>query len=100
MAWVMIQKAEQATWEDHERVRAALGDDPPAGVIIRAAGEVDGRWQAVSIWESKEAFETFEQEELLPAVKAAYGDDPITEGPPPSEWFEVKHMYGALSLRT
>src|SRR5262245_37754472 len=56
VTWVQIQKAEEATWQDYERVAAAIGDTPPPGLLLHAAGEVDGHWQAVSVWESKEAF--------------------------------------------
>jgi hypothetical protein len=94
MAWVQIQKAEQASWDDYERVAAAMGDTPPAGLILHAAGEVDGRWQAVSVWESRDAFETFREERIVPAVAAAAGEDLAAAGPPPTEWFEIKHMIG------
>lgn len=95
MAWVQIQHATQATWDDHEKVGAILGDRKPDGLILRAAGEVDGRWKAISIWESKDAYERFVEQRILPAVKQALGDDIAAAGPPPTEWFEVKHMIGA-----
>jgi hypothetical protein len=50
MAWVQIQHAQQATWEDHQKVGALIGDE--------------------------------------------MGDDIVEAGPPPTEWFEVKHMIG------
>ena len=94
MTWVQIQRAEEATWEDYERVAAAVGDTPPPGLLLHAAGEVDGHWQAVSVWESKEAFEAFREERIVPAVTGALGDDLAAAGPPPSEWFEVRHLIG------
>jgi len=93
MAWVQIQHAAQATWDDHEKVGALIGDEKPAGLIVRAAGEVDGRWKAVSIWESKDAFDRFAETRILPAVKEALGDR-MAAGPPPTEWFEAKRMMG------
>ena len=33
MTWVQIQKASQATWGDYEKVRQAVGDDAPDGLI-------------------------------------------------------------------
>ena len=94
MAWVQIQKAQEATWEDYERVAATLGDPPPAGLILHAAGEVDGRWQSVSVWDSEAAFNAFREERLLPAVRRALGEGFADAGPPPQESFEVKHMIG------
>jgi hypothetical protein len=92
MPWVQIQKAQQVSWSDYERIAQAIGEAPPAGLIIHAAGEVDGRWQAVSVWESRAAFEAFREERVLPAVRAVLGDELAAAGPPPEEWFEVKHL--------
>jgi hypothetical protein len=94
MAWVQLQKAAQATWNDYAQVQRALeGDGTPAGLIYHAAGEQpDGRWQSVTVWESKEAFERFRDERIMPAVRRALGDEMADAGPPPSEWFEAKHV--------
>lgn len=92
MAWVQIQHAQQHTWEDHEKVGAALGDFHPDGLILRAAGEVDGRWKAVAIWESREAYDLFVEQQIIPAVRKAFGEDALASGPPPTEWFEIKQM--------
>ncbi|MGN6798448.1 MAG: hypothetical protein ACTHKS_09880 [Gaiellaceae bacterium] len=94
MPWVQIQKAEQATWDDYAQVQHALeSGGTPAGLIYHAAGEQpDGRWQAVSVWESQEAFESFREERIMPAVRQALGDEMAEAGPPPSEWFEAKHV--------
>ena len=96
MPWVQIQKAAQATWDDYAQVQQALeGGGTPAGLIYHAAGEQpDGRWQSVSIWESEEAFERFREERIMPAVRQALGDKMADAGPPPSEWFEAKHVLG------
>jgi hypothetical protein len=91
MAWAHIQRAEEATWEDYERVAKALGDGPVDGLLTHVAGEVDGRWIAVSTWESKEAYERFIETRLRPAVVQALGEEFAAAGPPPDEWFEVKH---------
>lgn len=94
MAWVQIQHARQATWGDFERVGAALGDEPPKGLLMMAAGEVDGTWKAVNVWESKEAYDQFLDERLIPAVREARGEDVLALGPPPTEWFEAKRLMG------
>ena len=92
MAWAQIQKAQEATWEMYEAVQQAIGDDPIEGLIAHAAGEVDGKWQSVSIWESREAHDRFRDERLMPAVVTALGEAVATAGPPPEESFEVKHL--------
>ena len=93
MTWVQIQHAARRTWDDHQKVAALIGDEKPEGLIFRAAGEVDGRWKAVSVWETKDAFERFAEERIRPAVEKAFGDEMAT-GPPPTEWFEAKHVIG------
>lgn len=90
--WVQIQHAQQHSWADHEKLGAVIGGDKPEGLIIRAAGEVDGRWKAVSIWESQEAFDRFLAERVLPAAREVFGEATVEAGPPPTEWFEVKHV--------
>jgi hypothetical protein len=93
MTWVQIQQAAQHTWDDHQKVGALIGDEKPDGLIVRAAGEVDGRWKSVAIWESKDAYERFVEERLLPALREAFGDEAMA-GPPREESFEAKHMMG------
>jgi hypothetical protein len=91
MTWVQVQRARTATWEHYESVQRALGDQVPDGLILHAAGEVDGHWRAVSVWESREAFARFRDAQLMPAVLQALGGDFAAGGPPDDEWFEVRH---------
>ena len=94
MAWVLIQKAQEASWADYERVSHAVGGDEnaPEGLILHAAGEENGRWRSVSVWESEAAYERFRDERLMPAVRQAMGDEVVDAGPPPQESFEAKHI--------
>jgi hypothetical protein len=94
MPWVLVQKASQARWDDYEKVRAAMDEGgAPPGLIYHAAGEQpDGRWQAVSIWESEGDFTRFLEQRVLPAVRQSLGDELADAGPPPSESFEAKHV--------
>ena len=93
MTWVQIQKSTEATWADYERVRQAVGEDPPPGLVYHAAGEVEGgRWQSVSVWESEAEFNRFRDERLMPAVERSLGTAMAEGGPPPSEAFEAKNV--------
>jgi len=94
MAWAHIQTAQETGWADYEKVVQAVGveDDPPEGLIVHAAGEENGHWRSVSVWESEAAYERFRDERLMPAARAALGDEVIDAGPPPEESFEVKHL--------
>jgi len=94
MPWVQIQKAAEVGWDDYQRVQQAVGDDIPEGLIYHAAGEQEnGRWQAVSIWESEDHFNRFRDERLLPVVQQVLGGDVSAAGPPPTESFEAKHVW-------
>jgi hypothetical protein len=67
------------TQAQYEAMNAEMGveADPPAGLIFHAAGPIDDGWGILDFWESREAFDTFQQSRLGPAVEAI-GD----QGPP------------------
>jgi len=92
MAWVLIQNGVDATWEDYEKVAREIGDERPEGLIVHAAGEVDGHWRSVDVWESEEAHNRFRDERILPAVVRALGEERMAQGPPPAETFQVRHL--------
>lgn len=95
MPWVQIQKAAETSWDDYQKVQAAVGDETPDGLIYHAAGEQEnGNWQSVSIWESEDHFNRFRDERLLPAVRSTIGEG-AASGPPPTETFEARHVLGA-----
>ncbi len=41
-----------------------LGGSPPTGNRLRLAGPMDDGWRVVSLWDSRELFQTFLQERL------------------------------------
>ena len=43
--------------------------DPPAGMIVHSAGPVDGGWDVIDFWESREAFDTFVKDRLMPRLQ-------------------------------
>ena len=94
MAWALIQKATEMEWSDYEKVSAALNVDAdvPPGLIVHAAGEVNGKWQSVDVWESEADYNRFREQRLTPAVVQAMGEEAASAGPPPQEAFEVKHL--------
>jgi len=94
MAWVHVMRAEEATWDDYAKVAQELGNEPADGLLHQYAGEVDGHWASVSVWESMDAFERFRTERLLPAVSRALGEEMAAGPPPPGYWYEVRHSFG------
>ena len=69
----------------YDGVNAEMGIDqnPPEGFIFEWAGEIDGKWTVMSLWESRDQYDRFREERLLPAVKKVSGQDP-EEGPQPT----------------
>jgi len=62
-----------ASWDQYERVAAALMDPAPAGLILHVAGPTDEGFRTIEIWESEQAWEHFQGERLAPAIAALGG---------------------------
>lgn len=63
--------------------------NPPAGMIVHAAGPVDGGWGVIDFWESREAFDAFESR-IGEAVAAAGVE---MQGPPDVKEFPVHETF-------
>lgn len=63
--------------EQYDSVQAEMGleNDPPAGLIAHVAGEVNGRFQVLDIWESADHLDRFEDDRLRPAMKKVMGEE-------------------------
>jgi hypothetical protein len=57
------------------------GDQLPDGCELHIAGPVEQGWRVITVWESRDAFDRFREDKLLPAIKELAGG----EGPPPVE---------------
>jgi hypothetical protein len=93
MPIVRIQRPEGVTLEMYRAVNqeAGLEGDPPAGLIIHTAGEVDGGLQIIDVWESEEAAERFGNERLIPAIRAIAGDR-APAGMPEPTLYELQNL--------
>jgi hypothetical protein len=54
-----------------------LASSPPAGNLLRMAGPMEGGWRVVSLWESRQQFETFLEERLHLSLDAAAAGEPV-----------------------
>jgi hypothetical protein len=61
--------------------RVMPGDQLPPGCELHIAGPVEQGWRVITVWESRETFDRFRQEKLLPAIQELAGD----EAPPAAE---------------
>jgi hypothetical protein len=92
MAVLVVQQV-AATEEQYRAVNDVLGthDNPPAGLIVHTGGPVgDGELRVVDVFESQEAFESFANERLGPAIAQVMGDD----APTPS--IEITELYDVI----
>jgi hypothetical protein len=89
MAFVRIIRPPNVTSREYDAVNAKIGleGSPPPGLLLHCAGEVEGAWQIIDVWESEEQARSFDEEQLAPAIEAVMGMRP--PGPPPSTEYQL-----------
>ena len=96
MAVLMENRVENGNTDFYDAVNEKLGveDDKPAGMIAHAAiDEGENGMRIVDVWESTDAFESFRDSRLLPAIQAVAEEKGIPlEGPPTYEFSEIHHL--------
>jgi hypothetical protein len=85
-------KFDGGTQEVYEAGHAAMEIDnnPPAGLIVHSAGPIDGGWGVIDFWESREAFDTFVSDRLMPGIQGL-GDRGFPN-PPDVKEFPVHNL--------
>ena len=98
MAVGMLQVMQGVTKQQYDQVNKAMfGQSPPPtdqlpdGLIVHSAGPAENGWYIYDIWESREAFQRFLDEQLQPAVRQAFGDQPPPPGSEP-QFFEIESL--------
>lgn len=90
MAIVVIQDFE-ATRDEYDQVDAKIGEGTPEGAILHAACDLgDGKLRAVDVWESVEAYQSFVQDKLIPAIAEVNPDAPQAGEPEIHEIFDLQ----------
>lgn len=86
MAIVRITQPPMLDKKTYDAVNAAVGVDenPPDGLLMHVAGEVDGKFQIVDVWESEEHARRFDDDRLGPAIREVTGGagPPAGQAPP------------------
>ncbi len=62
--------------------------DPPAGLIVHTASQVGDKIRVIDVWESRAAFENF-QDRLAAAMTRVAQREGLRLDPPPAELLEV-----------
>jgi hypothetical protein len=81
MAYLITHFFEGGTAEQHEVVLGAAhpGGALPPGQTYHAAGPTEGGWLLVAVWNSKDAYDRFLSETLMPTLSQVSGG---FSGPP------------------
>ena len=48
-----------------------IDSDPPKGMMVHSSGPIDGGWGVIDFWESREAFDSFVSERLMPGLQVS-----------------------------
>jgi quinol monooxygenase YgiN len=76
--------------DEYDQVNAIIKpkENPPEGLVVHTAGQrQDGGMRIFDVWESEQAYNSFREERLMPAVKEVLGE--IPDEPPDIEIYEL-----------
>ena len=90
MAVGMLQMLQGVTKEQYDQVNEKMfgqspppADKAPEGLFVHSAGSVETGYYDYDVWESREAFQRFQEGMLQPAVREVMGDVPPPPGAEP-----------------
>jgi quinol monooxygenase YgiN len=79
--------------DQYDQINAILKpeENPPEGMVVHTAGQrQDGGMRIVDVWDSEQAYNSFRDERLMPAVKEVLGS--IPDEPPDIEIYELHDL--------
>jgi len=98
MAVGMLQNLQGVTKQQYDQVNEKMfGQSPPPtdqlpeGLILHSAGPADNGWYIYDIWESRDAFQRFWDDQLESAVREVFGDQPRPAGSEP-QFYEIESL--------
>ncbi len=89
MAYAITHRFKDGSKEDYEATIAVVHppDGLPEGQTFHFAGETDDGWIVIAIWDSKDSWENFRDETLMPGLEGL-GDDGFPN-PPEETSFKI-----------
>ena len=81
-----------ATLYDAVLSKLDIENNPPAGMLVHTAGEVNGRWRIFDVWESRADFDRFFQERLGAAIQQAAQEQGREVIPPEETQYELHNL--------
>ena len=93
MSITIFRDVPGATADFYDAVVAGLGLDwePASGLIMHVAGQQDGVWREIFVWESRESWDAFEHDRIGPAVVALIGAEAAAAASPSSTQIMETH---------
>jgi hypothetical protein len=76
-----------------------VDENPPQGLLVHVHFEKDGRVHVVDVWESPEAFESFRESRLMPAMQAV-AERHGMQGEPPEPESSITEVHRAVRGRS
>jgi len=91
MAYTIVNRFKGGNKDQYEAAIARVhpAEGLPEGQTIHVAGQADGEWFVVAVWDSKDSWERFRNETLLPGLQETEG---TFDGPPEESAFEVHNL--------
>ena len=88
----VVVDASAPSQELYEAVSSRLMGDGrlPEGCHVHIAGPAEGRWRVLTVWDSREAFEKFREEKLVPTLMEISGGQ---AQPPPDPDVNEVHTF-------
>jgi hypothetical protein len=66
----------------YQRVKAAIGDEQPTGLVVHLVVRTDNGLRHIGVWDSAADWQRFHDERVAPAVHAVLAEAGFTEMPP------------------
>jgi hypothetical protein len=82
--------------EFYRRVMTEIGDEQPKGLVVHLVVKRDGGLRHTEVWESKEDWERFRQEQVEPALDKVFAAAGFAQRPPRP----MEHQMQVVDVRT
>jgi hypothetical protein len=84
--WISFADGTQEQY-DAVNAEARVEENPPEGLVFHCAGPMEGGWNVIDFWESREQFDRFFEGRIGPAIQAL--GDKAPPNPPSIKEFPV-----------
>ena len=93
MPVAVLVESQEISVDGYDAVREKLGEEPPEGVLVQTAGAMEsGGLRVFSVWESREHYDRFREDRLLPAIREGIGEE-AAAGPSGAEIYDLHDIF-------